>query len=110
MALGLRSGDAAPRVDRLVVAVDGAQHEPRRVVAPHPLEPVLDLPAELAVDHDDEVEHPRRDEGVLVVVALDEQLAQRRLDLARRRVALAPDLLAHAAAAVTARATSGRRR
>ena len=52
----------------------------------------------------DEVEHARRDERVLVAVALGQQLAQRRLDPARRRVALAPDLLGHGA--LTARARS----
>ena len=103
-ALGPLGGDAAPGVDRRAARVHRAQDEPRRVVAADALEPVLDLAPELAVDDHDEVEHARRDEGVLVVVALDQEPAQRRLDLARRRVALAPDLLAHGTT-ITARAT-----
>src|SRR5205085_8735861 len=103
--VGRRSGDAAPRVDRPAPRVHRADHEPRGVVAPDPLEPVLDLAAELAVDDHHEVEDARGYERVLVVVALDQQMAERGLDLARGGVALAPDLLGH----VTARATCAER-
>ena len=70
-------------------------HEPRRVVAADARQPVLDLAAEAAVDDHDEVHHPRGDERAVLLVALAQQLAQRRLDRAGRRVARAPDVLAH---------------
>ena len=75
--------------------VDRGDDQPRRVVAPDPREPVLDLAAEAAVDDHDEVHHPRGDERAVGLVAAAEQLAQRRLDRARRRVPRAPDVLAH---------------
>jgi hypothetical protein len=85
--------DAGPRVDRLAPRLDGALDEPRRVIAADALEPVLDLAAELAVHHHDHVEHPRGHERVVGVVVLDDDVAQRRLDPRRRRVALGPDLV-----------------
>ena len=64
--------------------------------------------APAAVDHHHEVEHARGHERVLVVVALDQEVPERRLDLARRRVALAPDLLGHVTARATCAARSAR--
>ena len=75
--------------------LDRGDDQPRRVVAPDPREPVLDLAAEAAVDDHDEVHHPRGHERAVRLVAAAEQVAQRRLDRARRRVPRAPDVLAH---------------
>ena len=57
------------------------------------LQAVLDLAAPLAVDDGDEVEHARRDERLVLAVALLEQLAQRAVDLRGRGVLRGPDRL-----------------
>src|SRR2546423_3968311 len=54
------------------------------------LEPVLDLAAPLALDDRDEVEDASRGERLVLRMTLDEQVAQRRVDLGGRRVARAP--------------------
>ena len=91
--LGVLGPDPRPRVDRLAPRLDRAQDEPRRVVAPDALEPVLDLAAVLAVHHHHDVQHARRHERVVGVVVLGDDVAQRRLDPRRRRVALGPDFV-----------------
>jgi hypothetical protein len=85
--------DAGPGVDRRPPRRDRAEDEPGRVVAADALEPVLDLAAELRLDHDDHVEHARRHQRIVAPVVLDHDVAQRRLDPRRRRVALRPDLV-----------------
>ena len=83
--LGVVGADARPRVDRLRARPrPRTAIEPRRVVAADALEPVLDLAAELAVDDDHEVQHPRGHErrGPTWWCSASD-VAQRRLDLAR---------------------------
>jgi hypothetical protein len=85
--------DPRPRVDGLAPVLDGAQHEPRRVVAADALEAVLDLAAELGVHDRHHVQHTRRHERVVGVMMLGDDPPQGGLDLRRRRVALRPDLV-----------------
>jgi hypothetical protein len=67
------------------------------VVPPHVLQSVEDLPLPVPLGDDDQVEHPGGHERLVFGVPLDEQLAERRLDPAGRRVLLGPEVLAQIA-------------
>ena len=84
-------GHGDVRVDRRAPFLDRAQDRARGVVAAHALEAVEHLAAPLAVDHDDQVEHARGRVGLVALVLLLEQPAQRFVDRPRRGVLFAPN-------------------
>ena len=82
---------ARARVQARAVGLVGEHDQARGVVAPDAAQAVGDLPAPLALDERDHVQHARGQEAAVFGVALGEQLAQRRFDRVRRRALLAPD-------------------
>ena len=90
--LARRTGEIA--VQALATGLVGEHQQARGVVAPDAAQPVGDLPAPLAIDERDHVEHARGREVAVFGVPLDQQLAQRRFDRIGRRALLAPDRVA----------------